>query len=877
MSIRIPDERATRRATSSEDVRDWVREALDVVALQWPLPIFIARHPWPALEHIRFEDAMGMLQDLQGTRLYPSLTVFRSALEHGDIHPQHLERRLRAWMEAHLPSSLRPQLGRLCRDLLMVEELPCGDAAPEVRQWAERTVARGEAPSAYPPVRLVTDASPDLARRLTLLTIRWCKLFLDRGQAAWRLPGRDAGLYGAWRRLASADPGLTRRERRRMGPLPEDPALAVREGLGHLGVPRDAAVDYLRAHLAALPGWVGLLRWEGHEAGDELGFVVDYLALRISLERILNGERRAFAAVDPVHHAEAVVPLLSALVQHAQMTPARWETLPRALRRQTLAALHQFLRAGRWQVWLEAWEDSYGEVLRERMTSGRWPSLDAPIAQLLFCIDVRSERFRRRIEAAGPFETYGCAGFYNLPMRTRDLDSPYAHPSCPAIVTPVVEVQEVLPQPALARQRSRRNALRLPGDVFKKVKQHVVAALALPELSGPWLGLYAIARTLAPGSAGYVLHQAANALERPRGTEAVIERTASPEAEVENGVLPLGFTVSEMVDIAGGLLRSIGLTSFAPLVVVCGHESRSANNAHAASLDCGACGGAAGRWNARVFAAICNRKDVRTRLAAEYDIEIPEDTVFVAAEHITTTDTLEWLDVPPLPSRAQTAWLMLRQALHEVQRETTAERLRELPDPWPRASAEEAALRRAGDWSEVRPEWGLAGNFAFVVGRRQLTQGHAWDGRVFLHSYDWRLDPDGDRLAAIVAGPVTVAQWINLQYYASTVSPDVYGSGSKTTQTVTCGIGVMQGNGSDLLAGLPWQSVAADDRTLQHAPLRLWVVVEAPDGVIERLLERDPAFRRKVAGGWLRLASIDPVSGHWREWSRGEEAVTVQV
>ncbi|MBP7547818.1 MAG: DUF2309 family protein, partial [Corallincola sp.] len=253
-------------------------------------------------------------------------------------------------------------------------------------------------------------------------------------------------------------------------------------------------------------------------------------------------------------------------------------------------------------------------------------------------------------------------------------------------------------------------------------------------------------------------------------------------------------------------------------------------------------------------------------LAAE-GIVIGDDTQFVAAEHQTSLDQLVLLDPPPLHGAAEHSWQQLRQALPVALAQVRHERLLQLPDIHRQPPTDLGeSWRRADDWSEVRPEWGLVGNAAIIIAERGFSAGHSLGARVFLHNYPWQMDEDGSLLAGIVAGPVTVAQWINLQYYASTVAPQLHGSGNKATQTITAGFGVMQGNGSDLLAGLPWQSVMASDSQCRHLPQRLLVVIQAPRARIEQLLASQPDFGRKVRHGWLLLASHDPHTNLWSHW-----------
>jgi uncharacterized protein YbcC (UPF0753/DUF2309 family) len=301
------------------------------------------------------------------------------------------------------------------------------------------------------------------------------------------------------------------------------------------------------------------------------------------------------------------------------------------------------------------------------------------------------------------------------------------------------------------------------------------------------------------------------------------------------------------------------------LVLLIGHGAHVTNNPHESAYHCGACGGHTGEVSARLLAQLLNDRETRAGLA-EKGIVLPEDTVFVAGLHDTTTDQVTLYEDGLTPE--QRAGLpRARELLTQAGALARAERALRLPG----ASARTVAAR-ALNWAEVRPEWGLAGCAAFIAAPREATAKADLNGRAFLHSYDWRADKGFGTLELILTAPVVVASWISLQYYASAVAPDVFGGGNKLIHNVVGGIGVLQGNGGVLRAGLPWQAVH-DGETLAHEPLRLSVLVEAPQEAITAVLLRHPGVKALFDNGWLHLFALESgrVSARYRAGAAWDE------
>jgi uncharacterized protein YbcC (UPF0753/DUF2309 family) len=310
------------------------------------------------------------------------------------------------------------------------------------------------------------------------------------------------------------------------------------------------------------------------------------------------------------------------------------------------------------------------------------------------------------------------------------------------------------------------------------------------------------------------------------------------------------------------------IDNFGRLVLFCGHASQCVNNPLKAALDCGACRGHSGEPNARLAAQLCNQKYVRQGLA-DRGIAIPDDTHFLAALHNTTTDELTMFDLHDLPEshaedlQSLCADLQIAALLARRERRMTTT-----------GGTDAEYKRRSADWSEVRPEWGLAGNACFIAAPRPYTAGTSLDGRAFLHNYDASKDPQYQVLEQIMTAPLVVAHWINMQYYASTVEPKYFGSGAKTIHTVVGTFGVLSGNGGDLMTGLPWQSVH-NGSDYQHHPLRLLAVIAAPRLAIDAIVGKHQELKQLLANGWMSLVAIEDCCAYRYAANGAWEAMTV--
>lgn len=755
--------------------------------------------------------------------------------------------------------------------------------------------------------------------------IKWSAAFLDEGMSSWQMPGRQHGFYQAWRVLAKRDLsgrflGI-KKFSRKVRELPDSAEDAIAQSLSRLGIPRSRWTEYLGRQFAQLPGWAGFIRWRGenHDYPAQRKHPIDasqYLAVRLFYEvELVEATCRREWEIEgtlpsivsawqdrPSEYQQQIAGnchsideetrlvctegwRLFHLAQSMELTPREVTALSDADLRTLLGWIDAMPSEDHGPVWLEALETSYRDSLIANLLGDTGLAADsdgeptsAPSAsestthgQFVFCIDVRSEPMRRQIEARGRYQTFGFAGFFGIPMRYQAFDSHDPAALCPVILSPQFDVNEI---PRTGQTESLQTYAassrwqRLGDHLFHDLKRNVISSFMLIDVLGVFFSGLLAGKTFFGRAYDSLVNRAWDKFSRPIATQIPVV-LASPVTEPVVPILPQGFTVAQQATFVGNALRAIGLTEgLGRFVVLCGHGSTSENNPYFAAYNCGACGGGHGDANARVFAAMANDPEVR-QAVGENGLQIPDDTRFIAAKHNTVTDSITFYDREELPESHAEDFRQMRQDVDLASTEQAKHRVLRLPQAPDNLSPEEARehmLARSADWANVRPEWGLSGNAAFILGRRALTDGVDLDGRVFLQSYDPNVDPDGGILEALMTAPLVVAQWISMEYYFSAVDPVRYGSGSKVTHNVVSGIGVMHGAHGDLQSGLPMQSVN-DGSKHYHQPVRLLALIEAPTSRIDAAVEKHVLLQQLLNNQWINLVAVDPTDGEFRRYN----------
>jgi len=893
-----------------------LEQAAHYLPAQGPIDVFIHHNPLHAFEDEPFEEALVHASRVCGTEPYLAESRYRDEFARGRIRLADLEAvldedlcergaeplaggriTLRGLSLALLEHPVRCEDDVSVRWTLTESDAVERDGAAEL--WhacvEASTLSGGSVVYRRPPVRfrdliLAVDPAADTDALVHPLLIRWCAAFLDQGVAAWPMPGRDRGLLAAVAELYGSPFGPTESWSRALpqalaavrGRTPLD---VVAEELDRLGIPPEHEEEFITRSLLALRGWAGMIR-QFEERPDRApveavpATLRDFLALRLVCDRVavewlagrfgrrgdLPGLWTELRDRNPPQRGPGTVARAYLLCQVAQLVGLTVHDI-RGLDENELtrleSAVNGFDTLSRRRLFHLAYERRHRigvlDALAAHSQLAPASTSPRPTLQMIFCIDERCESFRRHVEEQGQdFETFGTAGFFAVPMYYQGVDDWHAKPLCPIVVRPNHTVFEVPLDDAVATHRfwqaTRRWLGRLTGSVSSSGRSLIRGGI-FTAVGGAVAAVPLVARVAFPRLTADLGRRAAAAARRRLPTRLDLERSSA--VPLSNGT-HAGFDLEEMAGVVRRVLEDIGLTSrFARLVVVLGHGSSSLNNPHESAYDCGACGGGRGGPNARAFAQMANDPRVRQRLAAG-GLAIPADTMFVGGMQDTCADTVSLFDVGSLPPGHSEDLRRFTEVIDRARTANARERCRRFESAPLDLTGVEAIRHVAGrssDLAQVRPELGHATNAVCIIGRRSRTRGLFLDRRAFLVSYDPDADGDGAILTRTLAAVGPVGAGINLEYLFSAIDPVGYGCGTKLPHNITGLVGVMDGHASDLRTGLPWQMVEI------HEPVRLLLVVDAPQERILAAAERLPAVRRLVVNRWLQVVAWNPNSG----------------
>ena len=799
--------------TEAFDVDQVISKTREYLVPQGPLKEFVAQNPLRGFMHLEFHEALRRAAATWGAWSYLPLGFYRSAYARGGISETALRRSLE-WSIDDIGARERAR-----SDLF---EYPEGAS-----RKPQSLVARG--------IRCQWQslAGVSVIDKSSAVIYRLLGAYLDQGISIWRMPGDGEGFLQSVGSLVNSS--LIGYE-----PLNQPIAKAllslqidqlIETALKHLVGDQSLYESYVVETLLSFPGWSSTVDFIERNPDALL------LSKKISLKEIL-----ALTLVLDLAFLES-----ASHVERKSLSSFGVQSPPIPMSVSQHVSRVDFIKL----VWHEAWEWTLYEKSLALISKLRVNPVrrEKPQVQALFCIDDRECSLRRYLETEDPrCETYGLPGFFGVDFMYQcatDI-SPTRH--APIVLQPKHLIMSKFLKDQIKPKHSKSEHFAIGQQTHSIVRGWFMTQI---------IGITAAFRLALSVFRPRLTQATASSLSRVNeNIEMNLERLAG-EGPQSDGFLH-GFSPQEMAEKLSHQLKAIGLVKdLAPLVVLIAHGSSSTNNTHFSAYDCGACSGKPGTPNARAFAKMANRVDVRQELAS-MGIMIPDSTTFVAGLHDTTRDEVKFFDLREVSETARKAISEFYPKLKRALRNNARERCRrfELVDPnISAAAALQEVQRRSVAIFEPRPELTHASNAIAIVGRRSLTAGGFLDRRAFLHSYDPEIDADGSLLQSVLTAVMPVCGGINLNYYFSRLDNEVYGSSSKLPHNIIGLIGVCNGVEGDIQTGLPRQMVEI------HDPIRLQLIIEQRPDLVEKVLCAQPNLSVWVENNWMRLMCIHPADG----------------
>lgn len=793
-------------------VKESFSEVSKKICPLWDIRDYVAVNPFFGFKDKSFLETVNFLKDLSGKGILPRKSYFLKKYKSGEIIEFDLEVGRKFFEKENSEKD---------KNSYSLEELISYINTPEKDSTSIK-------------VRSVSDLY-DLeheANKTILITnevSKWASAYFDEGQALWKVQSKNPGFYAWWRSLAKYDNPFNDKKGRfsklvKALPLDSQNALEfLTEKLFEKeALTQNELTDYFYRLIYTVLGWSSYIKkfeFEAERSGDKsqiekIGGLIDIVVIRMAYD----------------------VSLLDSVAGDNLRGDSKVEGFEREIELS--------------YIWLNAAERAYRRKVEEKVKKVSIPSedleLERPDVQMAFCIDVRSEILRRHLEkTSDKIQTIGFAGFFGMPISVRGLGHQGTDQNCPVLLNSGFTIGE-----KSKGEPSEEKSL------IKKKKDYVETQYLKKIVQSSANSGFSFVETMGFAYTGKILTSGFGKI-KPN-----IDVTAAGLKEKEKSLIDLDLSTLSLdikTNLAFGALKNMGLTkNFAKFVFFFGHGSESSNNPYASALDCGACAGHNGKSNADLLAKLLNDNEVQDELKKK-GVEIPSDTVFLSGWHNTVRDELKFDELENLSSNQKAELEKYTMKFDKASENCREERAAKFPNCSSLNSKElkEEMNSRANDWSEIRPEWGLARNASFIVGRRELTRDVDLEGRAFLHDYDSKKDQDLSVLELIMTAPMIVTNWINMQYYASTVDPKKFSAGNKVLNNVVGGIGCIQGNEGDLLGGLTEQSVWYQGEYF-HEPLRLQVFIEATTESIDQIIAKHGMVNDLLSNNWMKVISIHP-------------------